>query len=124
MVSRDRARGWRADGLCDRAADLSALADVVPGVWRDPELPALCAGPEEPLRVSEAFPRKPQPRHEPATAEEIAQARDDFALHIPSLLHGRCLAEGCGEWPCERYRQAVAVLDRAGLLDVNGQLRG
>jgi hypothetical protein len=95
----------------------------VPGVWRDPELPALCAGPEEPLRVSEAFPRRPAPRHAPPTAEEIAQARDDFALHIPSLFSGRCLAEGCGEWPCQPYRHAVRVLDRAGLLDVNGRLR-
>jgi hypothetical protein len=74
--------------------------------------------------VSEAFPRKPSPRHAPPTAEEIQRAREDFALHIPSLFHRLCIAQGCGEqWPCPPWRHAVPVLDRAGQIDVDGQLR-
>ncbi|MGH3645703.1 MAG: hypothetical protein ACRDTM_00760 [Micromonosporaceae bacterium] len=74
--------------------------------------------------MSEAFPRRPAPHHRAPTAAEIEQALHDFALHIPSLVSHQCLAAGCGQWPCRQYRHAVAVLDRAGLLDVNGQLRG
>lgn len=77
----------------------------------------------EVFRVAEAFPRKPAPRHTPPTPEEIARAREDFALHIPSLFTRQCLAEGCGDWPCRRYRWALSILERAGLIDVNGQLR-
>ncbi|MGH3713524.1 MAG: hypothetical protein ACRDT4_08715 [Micromonosporaceae bacterium] len=73
--------------------------------------------------MSEAFPRRPAPRHGPPTPEEIRQARDDFALHIPSLFTQQCLAEGCEAWPCPPWRRAVPILDRAGLLDINGQLR-
>ncbi len=73
--------------------------------------------------MSEAFPKRPAPRHAPPTAGEIEQARRDFAQHIPSLFSRRCLAVGCEDWPCRRYRRAVSLLDRAGLLDVNGQLR-
>ncbi|MQA26589.1 MAG: hypothetical protein GEU94_14240 [Micromonosporaceae bacterium] len=73
--------------------------------------------------MSQAFPRRPAPRHAPLTPEEIEQAKADFALHIPSLFTRQCLAEECEGWPCRRYVRAVAVLDRAGLLDVNGQLR-
>ncbi|MGH3645699.1 MAG: hypothetical protein ACRDTM_00740 [Micromonosporaceae bacterium] len=73
--------------------------------------------------MSEAFPRRPAPHHRPPTTAEIAQAQHDFAVHIPSLFTHQCLASGCGRWPCRPYRQAVAVLDRAGLLDVDGQLR-
>ncbi|MQA26547.1 MAG: hypothetical protein GEU94_14010 [Micromonosporaceae bacterium] len=74
--------------------------------------------------MSEAFPRKPAPRHAPLTPEEIEQAKADFALHIPSLFTRQCIGPDCGEtWPCRRYTGSVAVLDRAGLLDVNGQLR-
>ncbi|MGH2604599.1 MAG: hypothetical protein ACRDJ9_35070 [Dehalococcoidia bacterium] len=73
--------------------------------------------------MSEAFPRRPAPRHAPPTAEEIRRARKDFALHIPSLVNRRCLAEDCGEWPCPPWRNAVPLLDRAGLLDIDGRLR-
>lgn len=74
--------------------------------------------------MSEAFPRKPAPRHAPPTPEEIKQAREDFALHIPSLFTRQCLAPDCDEeHPCRRYRRAAPVLERAGLIDVNGQLR-
>lgn len=74
--------------------------------------------------MSEAFPRKPAPRHAPPTAEEVRQAREDYALHIPSLVTRRCLAQGCDEdWPCRRYRRAAPLLERAGQIDVNGQLR-
>lgn len=95
---------------------------MVPEVRRDADLPSLPTPPEV-LRVSEAFPRKPAPRHAPPAAAEIEQALHDFAVHIPSLFSRHCLAPGCEEWPCRRYRRAVTVLDRAGLLDVNGQLR-
>lgn len=76
--------------------------------------------------MSEAFPRRPAPRHTAPTPAEIAQAREDFALHIPSLfMPWRCLAESCDErWPCPPYRRAVPLLDRAGLIDLDGRLRG
>ncbi|MGH3734387.1 MAG: hypothetical protein ACRDT6_01990 [Micromonosporaceae bacterium] len=81
-------------------------------------------GARESLRVGEAMPRKPAPRHTRATDEEIRQALEDFALHIPSLVTRQCLAADCDEeWPCRRYRWAVPLLDRAGQIDVNGQLR-
>ncbi len=53
----------------------------------------------------------------------VARAREDFALHIPGLFTKNCLAEGCEEWPCPPYRRAVPVLERAGEIDVAGQLR-
>lgn len=78
----------------------------------------------EALRVSEAFPRRPAPRHGRPADDEIKQARKDFALHIPSLFTRQCLAPDCdGDRPCRRYRRAVPLLERAGLFDVNGQLR-
>jgi hypothetical protein len=76
------------------------------------------------LRAGEAFPRNPPPRHVSPTADEIAAARQAWETHIPSLFHRECLAVGCGaEWPCRPCQHAVWVLDRAGLIDVNGQLR-
>ncbi|MGH3734196.1 MAG: hypothetical protein ACRDT6_00990 [Micromonosporaceae bacterium] len=74
--------------------------------------------------MSEAFPRRPAPRHAPPTDEQVKLAREDFALHIPSLFTGQCLAPDCDEdWPCRRYRNAVPLLDRASQLDVDGRLR-
>ncbi|MGH2599297.1 MAG: hypothetical protein ACRDJ9_07920 [Dehalococcoidia bacterium] len=74
--------------------------------------------------MTEAFPRKPAPRHCPPTPEEIRQAREDFALHIPSLFTRQCLAPTCEEdWPCTRYRHVMPLLERAGQFDVDGQLR-
>jgi len=89
----------------------------------DADLPVLRTK-ERALRVSEAFPRRPGPRHDRPTPEEIRQAREDFVLHMPSLFHRRCLAAECGgEWPCPPWRDSAIVLERAGLIDVNGQLR-
>jgi hypothetical protein len=92
---------------------------------RDVDLPALRARAERTLRVSDAFPRKPAPRHTSPTAEEIRRAREDFALHIPSLfVPWQCLAAECdAEWPCRPYRDALPVLERAGLIDTDGRLR-
>ncbi len=74
--------------------------------------------------MTDAFPRKPAPRHEPPTPEQIREARDTYALHIPSLFTRQCLAADCDEdWPCARYRRAVPILERGGQFDVNGQLR-
>ncbi|MGH3646583.1 MAG: hypothetical protein ACRDTM_05345 [Micromonosporaceae bacterium] len=74
--------------------------------------------------MTEAFPRRPAPRHAPPTDEEIRQALDDYALHIPSLVSPQCLAPDCDEgWPCTRYRRAVPILERGNQFDVNGQLR-
>lgn len=75
--------------------------------------------------MAEAFPRKPAPRHQRPTPEQIRQAREEFALHgMRSLFTGRCLAPDCREdWPCTRYRRAVPVLERGNQLDVDGQLR-
>lgn len=75
--------------------------------------------------MSEAFPRRPAPHHTAPTAEEIARALEEFALHIPSLfVPWQCLAEGCDkEWPCPPYRRVVPVLERAGLFDLDGRLR-
>ncbi|MGH3655549.1 MAG: hypothetical protein ACRDUA_02725 [Micromonosporaceae bacterium] len=73
--------------------------------------------------MSEAFPRRPAPRRTPPTAEEIAAAREQFALHIPSLFTRECLAADCGRWPCRPYRHAIAVLEAAAQFDVNGRLR-
>lgn len=91
---------------------------------RDVELPTVSARAEGALRVAEAFPRKPAPRHPAPTLEEIKQAREDYALHIPSLITRQCLAPSCDEdWPCRRYRYVVPVLERGNQFDVNGQLR-
>jgi hypothetical protein len=96
----------------------------VPEVRGDADLPVLRTK-ERALRVSEAFPRRPSPHHHRPTPDEIRQAREDFVLHIPSLFHRRCLAAECGEeWPCPPWRHAAIVLERAGLIDVNGELRG
>ncbi|MGH3736100.1 MAG: hypothetical protein ACRDT6_10850 [Micromonosporaceae bacterium] len=74
--------------------------------------------------MAEAFPRRPAPRHAPPTDEEVNQARDDFALHIPSLFTQQCLAPDCTEdWPCIGYRRAVPILERSNQFDVNCQLR-
>lgn len=74
--------------------------------------------------MAEAFPRKPAPRHMQPTPEEICAARDDYALHIPSLFTRRCIAPGCDEdWPCGRYRLVVPLLERTNQFDVDGQLR-
>ncbi len=48
---------------------------------------------------------------------------DDFALHIPSLFYAQCLANSCADWPCHAYRRALPILERAGLIDVNSQVR-
>lgn len=73
--------------------------------------------------MPDAFPRTPAP-HDPPTEDEIAAARAEYALHIPSLFTPDCLAEGCRqEWPCRRRRRSFTVLDRAGLIDINGDLR-
>ncbi|MQA26026.1 MAG: hypothetical protein GEU94_11245, partial [Micromonosporaceae bacterium] len=80
---------------------------MVPDVWGDVDVSPLRADRKGALRVSEAFPRKPAPRHTAPTPEEIAAAREDFALHIPSLFTVDCLADGCDErWPCRRRRRA------------------
>ncbi|MGH3730027.1 MAG: hypothetical protein ACRDTU_14950 [Micromonosporaceae bacterium] len=74
--------------------------------------------------MSEAFPRMPAPRHEQPNPEHIAQARHDYEHHVPSrVAHRMCLAEGCTEWPCPPYRHAVSVLERAGLIKIDGSLR-
>lgn len=105
--------------------DVPAFTEVVPRVRRDFDLSEVRAEAAGRLRVSEAFPRKPAPRHIAPSAEEILRAREEYALHIPSLfVPWRCLAESCEEeWPCPPYRRAVAFLERAGQFDVNGQLR-
>ncbi|MGH3712773.1 MAG: hypothetical protein ACRDT4_04845 [Micromonosporaceae bacterium] len=74
--------------------------------------------------MAEAFPRRPAPRHQPPTPEEIKVARENFALHIPSLFTRQCLAADCTEdWPCSRYRLVVPILERGNQFDVDGQLR-
>ncbi len=51
-------------------------------------------------------------------------ARENFALHIPSLFTRQCLAADCTEdWPCSRYRLVVPILERGNQFDVDGQLR-
>lgn len=48
-------------------------------------------------------------------AEEarIAEARQAYERHIPSMFTHQCL--GCDErWPCLTYREALAVLRTAG----------
>ena len=96
---------------------------MVSGVWGDAEVSPMRATVGR-FRVTEAFPRKPAPRHAPPTAEEIQQAREDFALHISSLFTRQCIAARCDEeWPCTRRRRAVPLLERANQFDVNGQLR-
>lgn len=94
-------------------------------MWIDIDLPKVRTRPEGGgLRLSEAFPRNPAPHHEAPTPEEIEAAKADFATHIPSLLHRGCLAPECDEeWPCPPRRNSGALLDRAGLIDVNGDLR-
>lgn len=100
---------------------------MVPGLRGDAVVPPVrTSAPraERALRVTEAFPRRPAPRHTQPSPEQIKQACEDFALHIPSLVHVGCLADGCDEdWPCPPYKQAVPVLERAGLIDVDGKLR-
>ncbi len=75
--------------------------------------------------MTEAFPRRPAPRHGPPTPAQIRQAREDFALHgMRSLFTAQCLAPDCEEdWPCTSYRQAVPILERGNQFDVDGHLR-
>ena len=84
-------------------------------------------------RIAEAFPRRhnspdarrgatprparrPSPRHRQPTPDEIRDAQHAYEHHVPSMFSRQCLAEGCGEWPCRPYREAVQILRDAGLL--------
>ena len=74
------------------------------------------------FRVTEAVPRKPLPKRAYPTPEQIASAREEYALHIRSLVHAGCLS--CGAlWPCPTYHAARAVLERGNQFDVNGRLK-
>ncbi len=83
----------------------------------------------DPHRLAEAFPShraRPSPRPtqpSPTTParrqpipDEIRHAQHIYDTHVPSMFNRECLAEGCGEWPCRPYRQAVHILRDAGLL--------
>lgn len=117
--------GWRGTArVPGGVVDVQTVPAVVPGMWRDTDLSTVHSETDEgALRVTSAFPRRPPP-YGPPTPEEIAQARYDYQHHIPSwVAYHVCLAEGCGYWPCRRYRRAVFVLDRAALIDIDGSLR-
>ena len=76
--------------------------------------------------MTEAFPRKPAPRHTAPTFKEIEWARRVWQTHVPSRAADRlCLADGCdAQWPCPPWRRAAPMLERSGLIDLDGRLRG
>lgn len=111
-------------GVPRRSVDVPPDSPLVSSVWGDADVRPVRSRAEGALRVAEAFPRRPAPRHTAPTPEEIQRARENFALHIPSLFHRLCIAADCGkDWPCPPWREAVPVLERAGEIDVDGQLR-
>lgn len=105
-----------AEAVPDPHHERRRIAEAFPGPHTSPDASPAAEPSAEPSGATPSPARRPSPRHRQPTPDEIRQAQYDYEHHVPSMFTRQCLADGCGEWPCRPYREAVQTLRDAGLL--------